>query len=283
MGRSADRGGVSHPTLSDRQQPQQQQQHLQQWGPSPLAIQAFEMYRACVAAGQLARFTVEQRKEGEFYSLSSRPPLPAAAATPAAAAGGKRSGRKPNKKRVEKQRARRECRCSFGAAWQQLQQPQGNRSACEPQHQQQATASSNDMPQSTGPAVDSSLQMQPAQPTTTPAALTAAAVTPATRRETRSSKKRKLLLSPDNGTPPSTLATPGGIPQVDGADSEPGTPDGGLAPPYSDPPIPPPITEHFPRNPYKVLCHLCFENSHYLMYDQCEFCHYRLKFNYKKL
>ena len=91
MGRSTDRGGLNHPTLADRQQQQTQQKHQQQWGPSPQAIHAFEMYRACVAAGQLARFTVEQRREGEYYSLSSRPPPPAAAA-----AGGKRPGRKPN-------------------------------------------------------------------------------------------------------------------------------------------------------------------------------------------
>ena len=35
--------------------------------------------------------------------------------------------------------------------------------------------------------------------------------------------------------PPSTPATPGGIPQVDGAESEPKTPDGGLALPHRNP------------------------------------------------
>ena len=122
MGRSTDRGGVSHPTLADRQQ---QQQYQQQWGPSHQAIHAFEMYQVCVAAEQLARFTVEQRREVEYYSLSSRSPPPAAAATSAAAAGGKRSGRKPNKKQVEKQQARRESRHSVGAARQQLNSPKG--------------------------------------------------------------------------------------------------------------------------------------------------------------
>ena len=157
------------------------------------------------------------------------------------------------------------------------------------------------MPQRIGAAADSTPQPQPALPATTPAAL-AAAVTPATRREARSSKKRKVWLSPGNDTPPSTPATPGGIPQVDGAESEPKTPDGGLAQPYRspptppymgpptltyrDPPLPPPMSQYFPSYPNRVICHLCFKNVHYLMYDQydqCEFCHYRLKFAYTKL
>ena len=148
--------------------------------------------------------------------------------------------------------------------------------------------------------------MQPAQPTTTPAALTAAGMTVTTEeahqqqqqhvphqeqlstRETRASKKRKVWLSPGND---STIASPGGIPQVDGADSVPSTPKGVLrppcrrppTPPYKDPPTPPPMSQYFPRDPYRVLCHLCIKNVHYLMYDQCEFCHYRIKFAYKNL
>ena len=305
MGLSADRGG-SHLTLADQQQQQKQQQsqqqQQQQWGPSPRAMHALDLYRACLAAGQLARFTVVQRPEGEYFTLSSRPPPPAAAATPVAVAGGKRPGRKPNKKRAEKQRARRECRRSVTAA-RQHQQPQGDRPARDrqQQQQQQATASSSDMPQHTGAAADSTLQPQTALSATIPAASAAAEMTTTTereqqkqqhgiqqQRETRSSKKRKVWQSPGTDSSP---ATPGGIPQVDGADCSPNTPLEDSAPPfwgplkllYRDPPTPPPMSELFPKNPYKVLCHLCFQNPHYTMYNQCEFCHYRQKFAFRKL
>ena len=69
MGLSADRGG-SHLTLADQQQQQSQQQQQQQWGPSPYAMHALDLYRECLAAGQLARFTVVQRQEGEYFTLS---------------------------------------------------------------------------------------------------------------------------------------------------------------------------------------------------------------------
>ena len=138
MWRGAERGWVHHPTLADQQQqslqqaqhqqhqhqhqqhqqqqPQLQPQQQQQWGPSPHAMHALDLYRACLAAGQNARFVVEQRPEGEYFSLTSRPP-PTAAATTAAAAGKRRPGRKPNKKRAEKQHTRRESRRSTTAAW----------------------------------------------------------------------------------------------------------------------------------------------------------------------
>ena len=94
MWRDAERGGVYHPTLADQQQrqqqslqqslqqpqhqqqqqPQPQQQHQQQWGPSPRAMHALDLYRTCVAAGQKARFVVEQQSEGEYFSLTSWPP-----------------------------------------------------------------------------------------------------------------------------------------------------------------------------------------------------------------
>ena len=133
MWRGAERGGVHHPTLADQQQqqslqqaqhqqqqqqqqqPQLQPQQQQQWGPSPRAMHALDLYLACLAAGQNARFLVEQRPEGEYFSLTSRPP-PTAAATTAAAAGKRRPGMKPNKKRAEKQCTRRESRRSTTAA-----------------------------------------------------------------------------------------------------------------------------------------------------------------------
>ena len=105
-------------------------------------------------------------------------------------------------------------------------------------------------------------------------------------RETRANKKRRLLLSSGNETPnsnrsPVTPATPGGIPQVDGGDSGPSTPE--LEPKFRDPPTPPPMSQFLPADPNRVICHLCFKNVHFLMYDQCEACHYRLKYAYKLL
>ena len=54
-------------TQADQQSQQQQQQ--QQWGPSPRAMHGLHLYRECLAAGQLARFAVVQRQEGEYFTL----------------------------------------------------------------------------------------------------------------------------------------------------------------------------------------------------------------------
>ena len=164
------------------------------------------------------------------------------------------------------------------------------------------TASSSSTQQHSVAAANSVLLQQTEQSTTTPAALVAAenlATTktatqhhqnglqqqPSSARETRSSKKRKVWLSPCSDTPTSnvTPASPGGIPQVDGADSVPKTPDRCVTPPFKDPPTPPPMSPFFPTDPNRVICHLCLKNVHFLMYEQCEFCHYRMKFAYKKL
>ena len=155
MGWCAGRGGEYHPTLAD-----QQQQQL--WEPSPRASQAFELYRVCIAAGQRVKFSVEQRREGEYIFLSCRPHPPtaaareaeaargaaaareAAAARGAAAAKGKKAGRKPNKRRAAKQQAWRDFQSSLAAARRKRQQqPQETRPVCNPQQQQQATASSS--------------------------------------------------------------------------------------------------------------------------------------------
>ena len=142
MGWCAGRGGEYHPTLAD----QQQQQQL--WEPSPRASQAFELYRVCIAAGQRVKFSVEQRREGEYIFLSCRPHPPTAAAREAeaargaAAAKGKKAGRKPNKRRAAKQQAWRDFQSSLAAAQRKRQQqPQETRPVCNPQ--QQATASSS--------------------------------------------------------------------------------------------------------------------------------------------
>ena len=184
------------------------------------------------------------------------------------------------------------------------QQPQGKGSASDLQQhqQQQATASSRSMTLTTVTAADRGPQQQTVQPATTSAAL-AAAGTPAmtelaqqkqqhglqqqhpSTRETRASKRRKTWSSPSKDTTIShcnklPVPPPSHDPilQVDGADSGPDIPNQSPAQPFADPPPPPPMSEFFPKNPYKVLCQLCWKNSHFTYYDQCEFCHCRIKY-----
>ena len=115
MGWCDERDGASLPYLTDQQQ--QQQQHR---GYSPLSTQTLELYRASVAAGQRARFSVEQRAEGEYISFSCKPP---AAAATAAAAAKRKQKKKPNTRRVELQRIWQEnCSGSTAAAAARAQQ-----------------------------------------------------------------------------------------------------------------------------------------------------------------
>ena len=290
MGWSTERGGVYHPTLAD----QQQQQPQQQCSPSPRAMHALELYRACAAAGQKVRFTVEQRPEGEYFTLSSRPPPPASQATQAAAAGVRRPRRKPNKRRAEKLQNRRESRRSTTAARWLQQQPLGNGSASDPQQQQQqqARASSSCTPKSTvAAATDSALQQQREQQRTRAAASGGAqpiwaakpadAATPT--METRSSKKRRIALSPGGAITPAT-ATPahpfppptpisGAIPQTDGAEEAPMTPpmqqrqESG----YRPAPPPPPMTR-LSKSSVHVLCRRCSKIQHSVHFKYCYKC-----------
>ena len=98
----------SQPRLTPHQQ-QQQQWHRQQQqqgqpsvGPatSPSANRAYKLYSEFVRAGQWARFTVEQRRDGEYITLLSRPM--ATAATAAVARAKRKGGGKPNLRRKEK-------------------------------------------------------------------------------------------------------------------------------------------------------------------------------------
>ena len=81
---------------------QQQQQRKSVLTPTEHARLAFSLYRQCVAAGQWARVSVEQRPDGEHITFSSRP----SAAAPAAAGSEKvmkprRRRRRPNQRRVK--------------------------------------------------------------------------------------------------------------------------------------------------------------------------------------
>ena len=81
---------------------QQQQQRTSALTPTEHGRLAFSLYRQCVAAGQWARVSVEQRPDGEYITFSSRP----SAAAPAAAGSEKtmkprRRRRRPNQRRVK--------------------------------------------------------------------------------------------------------------------------------------------------------------------------------------
>ena len=109
----SERGGVNHRRLTD-----QQQQQRTQPSASPQATHAFDIYLECVVAGQWARFSVEQRPDGEYISLFSRPPAAAAARCL------RKPSRPPNMKRAEKQKRWRENCSSKHAADTPNQQQQ---------------------------------------------------------------------------------------------------------------------------------------------------------------
>ena len=289
-------GGVSHTSPADKQQ-QQQQQQQQQWGHSPHATHAYELYRACVAAGQLAKFSVELRVDGEYFHLSSRPPTPhtAAATQIAAARGVCRQGRRPNTKRVEKFRAWRRSKAAAKRATQQPKESVPAHNAQQQQQRHQQTQQQQQQQQQQANVSESQQQQQPKQHNRDSHSSCQLRQAAWSTIETRSSKKRRIALSPGGAAAldpalPGILPSPpspgsGDIPQMDGAEEAPmtPTPDRSVTPPFKDPPTPPPMSPFFPTDPNRVICHVCLKNVHFLMYEQCEFCHYRMKFAYKKL
>ena len=240
MGWCDGRDSASPPYLTDQQQQQ---------GPSLRVTQALELYRACVAAGQWVRFSVEQRVEGEFISFVSKPP--AAAATAAAAATRKR--KKMNKRRAERQRKWRETQGSSSAAARAQQQPLPAGSQRQ-QQQLQATAS-----------YSSILRQQIPQAAAAGYAQHTRAVKPAAAAptmETRSSKKRRIALSPGGATAPGP------------AHQEPERmPEREMMPEacYRPAPPPPPMTR-LSRSPHHVLCRRCSEKQHSVHFKYCYKC-----------
>ena len=253
-----------------------------------------------MAAGQLAKFSVELRVDGEYFHLSSRPPTPhTAAATQIAAARGMcRQGRRPNTKRVEKCRAWRRSKAAAKRATQQPKESVPAHNAQQQQQQQRHQQTQQQQQQQQQQANVSESQQQQQQPkqhnrdSHSSCQLRQAAWSTI---ETRSSKKRRIVLSPGGAAAldpalPGILSSPpllgsGDIPQMDGVEEAPmtPTPDRSVTTLFKDPPMPPPMSPFFPTDPNRVICHLCLKNIHFLMYEQCEFCHYRMKFAYKKL
>ena len=171
------RGGRSGSVL-------QQQQRTPASPPtvSQRARHAFSLYCECVAAGQWARLTIEQRPEGETFHVSSRP----WAAAPAAARARtkeKKARRRPNKKRLAAKQLWRESRGSGPAAAVPRQQQQ--QQFCQPAVA--ATAASGTYAQVAASA---------ASPAKTAASAVAAAhigSLVSSPRLTRAAKKRKVL------------------------------------------------------------------------------------------
>ena len=105
---------------------------------------ACDLYRACVVAGQWAKLTVEQRQDGEHFTLLCRPMAASAATTAAAACGPKKRRRKPNLRRRERQRQWRKLSRSSkkdkADQQQQVEQPQQ-------QHEQPPLLQQEQLPQ----------------------------------------------------------------------------------------------------------------------------------------
>ena len=207
----------------------------------------------------------------------------------------RRPGRKPNKKRAEKQRTRRESRrITTAAPWGRSSSLTAAAAATaavgDSQQQQLAAALSSSCRQFT-PTTDWTIHHHHHP------------CCPRSSRETDNNQNRYTAQT----TPSSTAATSSTRdageqaaksvaihqqhdpsiarrnPSSRGADGLPDTPNRSVTPPFKDPPTPPPMSHYLPSDPDRVICHLCFKNVHYLMYNQCEFCHYRLKFTHTKM
>jgi hypothetical protein len=265
------------------------------------ARHAFSLYCECVAAGQWARFTIEQRPEGELFNISARP----WAAAPAAARTRERRTRRrrPNRRRVEKKQLWQQSRGSLSAAAapRVLQQPLPPAEAVAAASRTYAQAAAS-----------------PPSPVWTVAAATAAATQTGSRvpplRLTKAARRRQQ-------SSPLEMASPA-FAQMDGADATPpfsspeplspeAVPQPAAAalpaqptasaqqrphlqddPPEADPahnatsefprpadrepvnpPPPPPWSDRLPKYWEQVICHLCLERTHgYRRFRSCQPC-----------
>jgi len=262
----------------------QQQQHAEVSPLSPRASHALELYQEYVMAGQWVKLTLEQRPEGEYVTLSSRP-----TAAPAA-----KGSKHPNKRRMEILAARK-------ATWQQRRQQQRQhsmpaRTTCGSQQQPVLTGSSSNQQQQQPVRNAHSTTAEPVR------SFAAVAATPAattqqphskprleldsTPRLTRARKKRKADPSPANVSPPRCA-----IPQLDGAAPTPPSPS--CPTPSPTQPSPPPPTSSTPGMPSPptatppeppsplsppptgVLCKICETIEHSDTFFMCAECHWK--------
>jgi len=122
------RGGrLAGDGLTARQQHQQQLKTSSPPTDPPLARHVFNLYRQCVAAGQWACVSVEQLRDGELISLSSRPWAAATAAARDYPGPQPKRKRRPNAKRQAKKKLWRHSRGDGAVAANsgQLHQPTG--------------------------------------------------------------------------------------------------------------------------------------------------------------
>ena len=95
----------------------------------------FELYSECVQAGQMARFNVVQRQDGEYITLLIRPLAPAETAV--AVRAKQKGGRKPKISERRKNHRRKQSKGGSADQPQQLQQQQQQTQQKEQQGQQQ--------------------------------------------------------------------------------------------------------------------------------------------------
>ena len=262
---------------------QHQQQRKSVLTPTEHARLAFSLYRQCVAAGQWARVSVEQRPDGEYITFSSRP----SAAAPAAAGSEKvmkprRRRRRPNQRRVKQKeiwvqsQSKRQqsslpvkATTAAGATYAKVAASPASPAA----RVAAATADPTGSPRPTGAASHPPQQLQPttyrtweARPAASATAIRLVSTVLSSPAQPRVSSGSDVFAQLDGaGTSPqaSPDRQPGGVPESPPSPSSEPSP---LSLPTVPPPPPPP--------PGRVLCRLCGELEHREDFFMCARCHW---------
>ena len=220
----------------------QQQQRTPAMTPTDVARQAYSLYRQCVAAGQWARFSVENRPDGQHISFFSRPLVAAPAA--ARAEKGKqpaRRRRRPNQKRTQQKKLWVQSRVQQRQQGNPCSQRTPARAAtigsCLQQQQQQADAAAAAVTDTYARIAAAAASPKQLGASVAPVATAAVAATSGcspvvSPRMTRSKKRRKELSPGDFDA----------VGQLDGADSSPPT-----SPPEPTTPVASPRLAAFPE------------------------------------
>jgi DNA segregation ATPase FtsK/SpoIIIE, S-DNA-T family len=261
-----------------------------------LARHAFALHKQCVAAGQWARVSVEQRADGQHITFASRPMAAAPAAACAAANVARR--RRPNQRRKEKKqlwlrsRQQQQLQASVAAAVGSGSYAQAAARA----------AFQRDIATAAAPTVTAAASAAVAAPSCSPASSSSPMLTRARKRRKQSSPgaasaivqldgaeqtppssppepfslsspRLAAYLSPDRPLVPASLAVPA-VPLV--SDGSPAhivqpVPDEPISPVLPPPPRPLP-SSYLPSFWNEVICRSCLRNSHTLRFVQCRRC-----------
>ena len=250
----------------------------QQQPPTDLQRHAYSLYRQCVAAGQWARFSVENHPDGQHISFACKPMAAAAAA--ACAAEGAARRRRPNQRRKERKQL-----------WLRSRQQQSLQAgvAAAADLGSYAHVAARAAPKRGAAAA--AAPTAPAAPTAT-AAVAAPICSPASPPSpmlTRA-RKRKKFYSPGAAsavvqldgaeqTPPSSPPEPlspvpsplpsPASPTTSGCVEDPQVP---MEPCALTPPPPPPWSRYLPSHSRTVICGTCLAGCHGFSFQMCRNC-----------